>query len=223
MRDLKIYDKLQQFPLFQGMSSDELQQVVGHTKFGFAKYESGKRIIREGDVCTHLHFLVGGELRAETQPDDRGYTVVERLAAPYLLQPERLFGHTQRYGSTFFTQTQVHFISIDKREVLSLMQRVLVFRLNMLGHYSTETQRLGHQPWRSVPKSPRERIIRFFFTHSLHPAGPKTFLILMQRLADELGISRTQVSAQLRLMQSEELLQLKRGQIVIPLLERLIM
>jgi hypothetical protein len=30
---LQLYDQLLQFPLFQGMSRDDLSQVAGHTKF----------------------------------------------------------------------------------------------------------------------------------------------------------------------------------------------
>ena len=40
---LKIYDKLLQFTLFQGMSHADLMEVVGHTKFGFSKQAEGKR------------------------------------------------------------------------------------------------------------------------------------------------------------------------------------
>jgi hypothetical protein len=32
---LKIYDQLLQFPLFQGMSHDDLEIVAGHIRFGF--------------------------------------------------------------------------------------------------------------------------------------------------------------------------------------------
>ena len=38
MAALQIYEKLLQFPLFQGMSRDDLELVAGHTRFGFAKF-----------------------------------------------------------------------------------------------------------------------------------------------------------------------------------------
>lgn len=45
---MEIYDRLLQFTLFQGMSSADLMQVAGHTKFGFNKLNTGKRLVSEG-------------------------------------------------------------------------------------------------------------------------------------------------------------------------------
>lgn len=221
--ELKIYDKLLQFPLFQGMSHDELMQVVTHTKIGFTKYEKGKKIISEGDGCTHLRFLVSGQLEVETAADDHGYRVIEHISAPFIIQPERLFGIQQRYTSTFKAAQPCHFITIDKQEVLLLLDSQLVFRLNMLNIMATETQRLSRHNWRSVPPSLKASTIRFFIQHTLHPAGSKTFYILMKRLAAELGCSRLEISQTLNKMQGDGLLSLYRGRIEIPMLERLLM
>lgn len=48
MATIQLYDKLLQFSLFQGMSQNELMQVVAHTKFNFVKKEAGKTIVKEG-------------------------------------------------------------------------------------------------------------------------------------------------------------------------------
>ena len=47
MATLQIYDKLLQFPLFQGMSRDDLELVAGHTRFGFVKVSQGKTVVKE--------------------------------------------------------------------------------------------------------------------------------------------------------------------------------
>ena len=89
---MEIYDRLLQFTLFQGMSLADLMQVAGHTKFGFSKLVSGKRLVREGDPCTHLIFLTSGTLRVDTLSDDYTCRVSETVSAPYIIQPERIFG-----------------------------------------------------------------------------------------------------------------------------------
>ena len=93
---MEIYDRLLQFTLFQGMSLADLMQVAGHTKFGFSKLVSGKRLVREGDPCTHLIFLTSGTLRVDTLSDDYTCRVSETVSAPYIIQPERIFGVNQR-------------------------------------------------------------------------------------------------------------------------------
>lgn len=223
MAVLQIFDKLLQFPLFQGMSRDELELVAGHTRFGFSKIVSGKTVVKDGDSCTHLYFLISGTIRVETFSDDHGYRVVELMQAPYILQPEALFGYTQRYTHSFTAQTEASFITIDKEEVVRLSEDFLVFRLNLLNIYATQTQKLNRQPWRQYPQTLRERVIRFFVQHSVYPAGTKTFYILMNRLAAELNESRLEISRTLNEMQHEGLLNLYRGRIEIPSLEHMLM
>lgn len=220
---VEIYDRLLQFTLFQGMSHADLMQVAGHTKFGFSKLTTGKRLIREGDPCTHLVFLTAGTLSVEMQSDDHACRVMEQVSAPYILQPEHLFGINQRFTATFRSLTPCNLISLDKQEVLLLLETQLVFRLNMLNIMSTETQRMRHNIWRQAPRSLRERIIRFFFSRCLYPAGPKTFYVLMNQLAADLNDSRLDISRTLNQMQDDGLITLHRGRIVIPMLERLLM
>ena len=220
---LKIYDKLLQFTLFQGMSHADLMEVVGHTKFGFSKQPEGQRIAKDGDVCDHIIFLTTGALSVETVSDDHNCRVCETVNAPYAIQPEQLFGLTQRYTSTFKTLSDCNFITIDKQEVMLLLETQLVFRLNMLNMLAADAQRMRHRAWRSAPQSLYQRITRFFFSRCLYPAGPKTFYILMTQLAAELNDSRLDISRALNQMQADGLLTLHRGRIQIPMLERLLM
>ena len=218
-----LYDKLLQFTLFQGMSHADLMEVVGHTKFNFSKQPVGQRIVKEGDICNHLIFLTTGALSVETVSDDHTCRVCEVVNAPYVIQPEQLFGLTQRSTSTFRTCDDCSLITIDKQEVLLLLETQLVFRLNMLNSLAADSQRLRHRAWRSAPQSLRNRITRFFFSRCLYPAGPKTFYILMTQLAAELNDSRLDISRALNEMEDDGLLTLHRGRIEIPMLERLLM
>jgi len=223
MATLQIFDKLLQFSLFQGMSRDDLELVAGHTRFGFVKVPQGKTVVKEGMACTHLFFLINGTVRVESCSDDHSYAVVEQMQAPYILQPEAIFGYQQRYTQTIVAQTDTNFITIEKEEVVRLSEDFLVFRLNLLNIYATQTQKLSRQPWRRYPQTLRERLVRFFVQHCVYPAGPKTFHILMNQLAGELNDSRLNVSKVLNQMQAKNLISLHRGRIEIPLLERLLM
>lgn len=223
MATLQIYEKLLLFPLFQGMSRDDLEQVAGHTRFGFSKIKAGSTVVTEGDDCRQLYFMINGSLRVETIADDRGYTVEEQLEAPVILQPEVVFGYTQRYTHTYIAQTDANFITVGKDEVLRLSEDFLVFRLNLLNMFATQTQKTSRLLWQHVPDSLEDRIVRFFAQHCLYPAGPKVFHILMNRLADELNDSRLNVSRALNTMQGQGKIVLRRGRVEIPLMERLLM
>ena len=93
---MEIYDQLLRFTLFQGMSHADLMEVVGHTKLGFLKVAAGKRLVKEGDPCSQIFFLTHGTLQSKTQSDDHTCRVTEHMTAPYIVQPERIFGLSQR-------------------------------------------------------------------------------------------------------------------------------
>jgi CRP-like cAMP-binding protein len=223
MATLQIYEKLLLFPLFQGMSRDDLELVAGHTRFGFSKIDAGSTVVTEGDDCRQLYFMINGTLLVKTMADDRGYMVEELLEAPVILQPEVVFGYTQRYTHTYIVQTDASFIIVGKDEILRLSEDFLVFRLNLLNMFATQTQKTSRLLWQHVPDSLEDRIVRFFVQHCIYPAGPKVFHILMNRLADELNDSRLDVSRALNALQREGKIVLRRGRVIIPLMERLLM
>lgn len=221
--NLKLYDHLLRFQLFQGLSRAELLQMAGNTKFGFLKKTAGQVLVSEGTVCQQLFFLINGRMALTTQSDDGGYSVTEQLSAPWLLQPEVLFGVQPRFTGSWTTVTECHFITLSKDEVLRLLDDFLIVRLNLLNQLSTQVQRRSRLSWRRAPQSLRERLIRFFLDHCTYPAGHKAFRLLMTRLAAEVGESRLEVSRMLNQMQSEGLVILHRGRIEVPLLEALLM
>ena len=223
MAVLQIYDQLLQFPLFQGMSRDDLEIVAGHTRFGFSKLSSGKKIVVDGEPCTQLYFLRDGSVTVETFAEDHRFSVVERMSAPFILQQEAIFGYHQCYTHTYTSLTKVNMLTIDKEEVLRLLEEFLIFRLNMVNLFATQTQKLFRRAWQRSPQSLRERACRFFLEHSTYPAGHKTFYILMGQLAEELNDSRLNVSRLLKELEQEELVESHRGRVEIPQLERLIM
>jgi CRP-like cAMP-binding protein len=205
------------------MSRDDLEIVAGHTRFGFLKMTAGRQVIHAGDPCTHLYFLINGSLKVESFSDDGRYSVVEQMSSPYILQQESIFGYYQRYTHNFYALTDVNFLMLDKEEVVRLSEDFLVFRLNLMNHLATQAQKLIQAQWRRSPQSLQERVVRFFFLHTLYPAGPKTFHILMERLAEEVNDSRLNVSRVLNRLQTMGLLELHRGRIEIPQVERLLM
>jgi CRP-like cAMP-binding protein len=204
------------------MSQNELMQMAGNTKFGFLKLPASKAVFSEGDICQQLFFLVSGQLLLTTRSADGGYSLTEHIAAPWMMQPEVLFGLQPRYSSTCTTATLCHLITLSKDEVSRLAEQFLVVRLNLLNLLSTKMQRQSRQQWRSAPRSLRERFVRFLLDRSVYPAGAKELNVIMTRLATELGDSRLDTSHMLRELQQMGMLQLNRGRISIPSLEKLI-
>ncbi|MBR1469902.1 MAG: Crp/Fnr family transcriptional regulator [Prevotella sp.] len=219
---LNIYERLLLLPLFQGMNNADLTLLAGSTKFGFQRHEPGKTVVRDGDVCDHLHFLMNGTLRVVTEADDHGYSLTETMSAPDILQPERIFGLTQRFTRTFVAQSACNCMTLQKDEVMRLADEFLVFRLNLLNIVSAQSHRMYKHLWHPQPSDLGQRIVRFVAERSLRPAGPKQLHVKMTRLAQELNDSRINISRALNRLQDDGMLSLGRGKIEIPALERLL-
>ncbi len=218
---LRLYDQLQLYPLFLGMSRAELLQLVGNARFDFRKYSAKSPVVKEGDSSTHLFLLMQGKVSVTSFSDNHHYHVEETLSAPWMIEPAHLFGLSTHYTKSVTALTTCHFVLLSKSEVLRLLDTFLTFRLNFLNLLSTSTQQLSHRFWRRIPQSLEGRIIQFFIDHCVYPAGPKAFYILMTQLAEVLNDSRLNVSVALNEMQQKGLLELHRGRILIPSLERL--
>lgn len=217
-----IYERLLELPLFQGMSMADLTLAVGQTPFGFHKFEAGTPIVSEGDACSQLLFLLNGELEVSALADDHGYELIEQMRSPDIVQPECFFGLTQRYTRTFHAKTNCNFLALGKHEVNQLTD-IYIFRLNLLNILSTQSQKHQRKLWHPAANSLQKRIVNFIETRCLRPAGPKLLKIKMTRLADELNDSRLEISRALNHMQAQGLVQLRRGVISIPAMEKLIM
>ena len=222
MAENKLYDILLALPLFLGMSRNDLHQAAGKTRFDFMKIPAGETIVCEGERCQHLFFLLAGKVTVSTDADDHAYRVEEELSAPEIFQPERVFGLSQRFTHTYTAINDCSIMRLEKQDILKLSELFEIFRINLLNLISAQTQKLSKKFQRVPPKSLEERIIRFFESHCIHPAGEKWFYIKMTRIGEELNDSRRDISKALNHLQKEGLIHLFRGRIQIPAMERLI-
>ena len=218
----RLYDSLLSLPLFLGMTRYDFQNVAGKTRFDFQKLEEGETIVEEGTSCTRLYYLISGDIKVITQADDYGYQVEEDISAPESFQLERLFGLTQRFTDTYVAKNSCSIMSVSKQEIMKLSDEYEIFRINLLNLVCTQSQKNNRRLFRVPAKTLSERLIRFFESHSVRPAGEKIFHIKMTRLAEEMNVKRIYVSKALNELQSEGLIQLQRGRIYIPALENLI-
>ena len=210
------------FPLFEGMSRSELMQVAGNTKFGFVKLPPDKPVVSEGDQCRQLFFLVKGTLQVTSGSDDHSYRLREAIGAPWLFQPEALFGSSPRFTCSVRTLSPSQFITLSKDDFLQMTDDFLVVRLNFLNLLSTLAQRRGRHAWRHTSDDLRRRIVAFLLVRCCYPAGRKELYVTMNTLARELNDSRLNVSRALNAMQQQGILELHRSRIVVPSVENLL-
>ncbi len=110
-----MFEKLMELPLFRGASRQRLSQLVGDIKFHFLKYPQGETIIRAGDPCRHIAFVISGSVRATIVNADGRFSIGQTLSSPAVIMPDFLFGKHTVYPCTVEAIDTVGILKIANR------------------------------------------------------------------------------------------------------------
>lgn len=215
------YKTISELPLFLGLSEKEIKDITRYTRFNLRHHKKGSVIVETGEPCTSLVSIVEGWISIENYADDRSYHIEERAQAIEMLEPDKLFGLSPHYKSTCKAYTTCESICISKEELTQLFERYIIVRLNYLNLICRRTQLIEQLPWQHRKKDIGEQIIAFIKNHSLYPIGHKALYIKMTQLAEELNVSRLEISNALNNLNSADKIILHRGIIEIPALQLL--
>ncbi|MDE6525981.1 MAG: Crp/Fnr family transcriptional regulator [Muribaculaceae bacterium] len=136
-----MFEKLMDLPLFRGASRQKLSQLVGEIKFHFLKYPKGETIIRAGEPCTHLAFIISGSVRATIVNASGRFAVSQSLAAPSVIAPDFLFGKYTDYPCTVEALDTVGILKIAKSDYIRMLDSDTVFLFNFLNIISSNGQK----------------------------------------------------------------------------------
>ena len=53
-----MFDTLLQLPLFQGLAQEDFTNILGKVKLSFTKHKAGEVIVKAGDTCSQLIFVL---------------------------------------------------------------------------------------------------------------------------------------------------------------------
>lgn len=217
-----LVDRMLSLPLFMGMTQGSMNEIMTQTRLDFHKYVANEKIISAEDPCDSLLFLIKGNILMSTCSINKTYIFEEELKSPAVIEPERLFGFSQRYFSSYSTLTECSIVRILKEDVLSLASKYEIFHFNLLNIISTRSQRDRIRVWQNLPNGIVKKITSFILDHCIYPAGKKKMVITMQQLSQYLYESRLNISQTLHVLEEKKLIIMKRGIIEVPKLEQLI-
>lgn len=219
--DTLFSNRLFNLPLFQGFSRLDFLDIVEKTPFSFQTLAPGEVLVRQDDTCDSLCMVLGGTIETDVDSLDHTYRFFEKFSAPWIVQPERLFGFHNRYSCTVRALSEVQVVMLQKQSVGKLLVKYPVFQINFYNLISTVAQNAIQNLWLIRTNTLNERFKRFLQVHSLNPSGPKNVHILMEDLALELGTTRLNISKMLAELSEEKLLYYARGTIYVMALEKL--
>lgn len=218
MQDLgKRYTLLTRLPLLQGISSTELLGWEDVLRLDADELPASRMpLIRQGDNCSALIYLVEGEMKREHRSANKTYVACSRLKAPAAIEADRLFGLNPTYQHTYFAQTDVTMLNIRKSQVSNQMMKSEVFRLNLLNMLSAQAQKRATALIPRQMNSAEERFRHLIRTLFPDCEGEVELHIHMKELARYIGESRLTVSHLLNGWDEAGMLRLGRGHFTIP-------
>lgn len=211
--EITMYDALLQLPLFQGLGKNDLTCILDKVKIYFSRHKSGDIILRKGETCNKLVFLLNGTIQAESSDKKNVFSLYETIQAPFLIEPYSLFGWSTEYIATYSTVTACDLMTIEKSYLLSELNNYEIIRLNYMNILSNRVQMLNERLWMNLAEQIDTRIINFIWLHSIVSSGEKVLKVKMDDLAKLLDSTRIRISRALNNMQNKKMMTLHRGEI----------
>ncbi len=210
-----MFERLLQLPLFQGMTTQEISDVMAHVRLDFVNYHRGDEIVMQGESCRKLIYIISGGVMAEHRNADLQFTLTEHLPDLKVIEPYNLFGMYQTYSRTYTFVTDGSTLAIDKRVVLSQLMTNNIVKINLMNIACNKYQQTLRLLCNFPDDSVRHKIIKFVLSHSIVPKGKKDVQIKMTDLANIIHETRLNVSIALNEMEEQGLITMQRGSFTI--------
>ena len=212
-----MYNRLLLLPIFTGLTTSELTQILAHIHLEFQQFDHGDVLAAQDDRCDKLTYVLSGVLRAELVDPTNKFALTELMDKPFLIEPYNLYGLNQNYEHTYIANEKAYTVSISKQEFHSIMLNYRIPRTNALNLISAKVHKQSRLLREPEPPSVEGKIIQFLSRVLLTERGTKELQMKMEDLAAYIQETRLNVSITLREWNEKGLItQPRRGMIVIP-------
>ena len=201
-----MYQQLMQLPLFQGVSTEKITALVEKLPFHFLKFRNGEQVFAAGDPCTHIKFIVSGQVRLETPFSKLRITMHQTVSNPHVLAAESLFGRDTAYPYTAISDGACGILQLRKSDYIKMITSDKVFLFNILNYLSSGSQRSMSSILATRDGSVMERLAMLVDALSITGATDVTLRFKQKDLCALLGTQRTTLIASLDKLSDEEIL-----------------
>lgn len=220
--EFKMYEKLQQLPLFQGLSINELSYILGRIKLDFNRHDYSSILAVQGDSIKKLSYVLEGMVVVRNKSKNGHFLIEEFINEIHLIEPYNLFGMWQRYDFSYSLESGGYTLDIDKRFFCDIMMEMNVVRMNMLNMMSHRLQNNSISLRQHEPCNVTEKFTRFIRNNCLKLSGKKILYAKMDDIANILSESRLNLSRALNSLADMDIVELRRMEVVIPDITKLI-
>ena len=207
-----MYQQLMKLPLFQGVSAEKITALVEKLPFHFLKYRNGEQVCSAGDLCTHIKFIVSGQVRLETPFSNLRVAMWQTVSNPHVLAPEYLFGRNTSYPYSAVSDGSCGILQLRKSDYIKMISADKVFLFNILNYLSSGSQRYISSPLSIKDGSVTERLASIVDTLALPGSTDIGFYYKQKDLCALLGTQRTTLVSMLNRLSDQHILEYDSNQ-----------
>ncbi len=193
-----MYNRLLLLPLFTGLTTGELTQILAHIHMDFLQYEKGDIIAAQEDRCDRLIYVLNGKVRTECIDPQHKFILRELFDKPFLIEPYNMYGMTQNFEHTYTAEGKTNTVTISKQEFHSIMLNYRIPRTNTMNLLCAKIHRTQSLLTEGEAATVESKIVQFLTRNLLTCNGSKQLQMRMEDLADYIKETRLNVSMALK-------------------------
>ena len=186
-----MFEILMDLPLFQGVSRDKLSELIEKTPFHFLKFADGEEIVTAGSACTHVKFVISGEVKMTIPCRNLRVKVSQILSSSNVLGHDYLFGRRTDYPYDVYGNGECGILQISKPDFINILQSDNIFLFNILNMLSRNSQNNVEELLSLSTGSIFERFAFFVVSLTQRNAREVKILYKQKDLCTLLGIQRS--------------------------------
>ena len=210
-----MFDKLLHLPLFQGVSHETLSTTVEKVPFHFLKFKRGEKIIDRGDKCTHVRFIISGNVKITYESKKLKFSISHELTGPEVIAPDYLFGLDTSYPFTLKAIDECGILQLSKNDYVSMLQTDNVFLYNILNYLSRNSQSFKSQLLNAEQVTVTERLVMLVSAFSSQKSKNIVLEFRQRDLCRILGARRPALITTINQLRDAELIEMPNNSTIV--------
>lgn len=210
-----MFDKLLHLPLFQGVSHETLSTTVEKVPFHFLKFKRGEKIIDRGDKCTHVRFIISGNVKITYESKKLKFSISHELTGPEVIAPDYLFGLDTSYPFTLKAIDECGILQLSKNDYVSMLQTDNVFLYNILNYLSRNSQSFKSQLLNAEQVTVTERLVMLVSAFSSQKSKNIVLEFRQRDLCRILGARRPALITTINQLKDAELIEMPNNSTIV--------
>lgn len=206
---------LSQAPLFSGLKTEEIKNILSRIPHRIRNFKSGNLIAQNNEVVDKLMVVIDGVVKGEMVDYSGRVIKIEDIPAPGALAPAFIFGKINRFPVNVVAVTDTELFIVNKIDFLNLLISSDTVLINFLDMISNRSQFLSEKIKFLNFKTIKGKLAHYI----LQKAGKQNMRVNLNvtqnDLADFFGVARPSVSRALRDLKEEGFIRVRGKEIEI--------